>query len=216
MKEFIEKFNVALDAEDKEQCIVLVQNALNEKKLTIVQLYLDVLAPALNAIACGENDFKCIWQEHVKTGIVRTIMESSYPFLLKTREEYGFKKIEKIVMVFCPPNEYHEVGARMVADFFTIAGYKVYYVGNNTPKKAFLAAIEKIDPHYVAISVSNVYHLSQTRDTIRDIRQFCPTTVKIIVGGQAFSPNPSVYKEIGADFYFKSFDDIVNLRREEK
>jgi methanogenic corrinoid protein MtbC1 len=209
-----QKFQLAFDSEDKEQCVVLVQDALRNKAISIVDLYTRILAPALNKIFCAAEDFECIWKEHVKTGIVRTIIESCYPMILTARMDMGFEKTAKKMMVFCPPDEYHEIGARMVADFFTLVGFSVIYVGNNTPKKSFLNAIERISPDFVAISVSNPYHLFQTKETINSIRKSCPATVRIIVGGNAFQKNPNTYKEIGADYCFNTFDEIVQFRRQ--
>lgn len=213
--DFEARFRGAFNQEDKELCITLVQSALQSKTIGLIDLYTKILAPALNEIACTSDDFLCIWHEHIKTGIIRTILEFCYPWVLKLREEMKFEKTEKTIMVFCPPDEYHELGARMAADFFTVVGFRVIYVGNNTPRKSYLSAIEKIQPAFVAISISNPYHLFQTREVIQQIRNSCPSSLKIIVGGQAFRKNPDAYKEIGADLCIQSFDQIVAFRRDQ-
>lgn len=52
--------------------------------------------------------------------------------MIDKREEYHRTK-KGVATVLCPPEEYHDLEARMVADFFTIAGFDTIYVGGNTP-----------------------------------------------------------------------------------
>jgi methanogenic corrinoid protein MtbC1 len=99
----------------------------------------------------------------------------------------------------------------MVADFFTMCGYDVTFVGANTPKNSFLSAIDIVKPKYVAISVTNYYNLVYTQKIITEIRKRKQKESKIIVGGRAFNQNPDVYSEIGADLLLQTFNDIRSL-----
>ncbi len=211
MSDYLSKFKHALNSGEKENAVRLCLDAVSTGQLSLLQLYTEVLAPALNSIECSSSDWECIWREHISTSIVRTILENCYPVVLKQRDEQGTKKEHGTVLIFCPPDEYHDLGARMVTDFFTLAGFKAIFVGNNTPKKSFLSAIGRIEPRYVAISISNPYHLFQTRKVIEEIRNSCPPSLKIVVGGQAFLNNKKAYKEIGADILLESFEDIEEL-----
>ena len=210
------EFKKALENAEKERAILLCLDALSANKMTLLQLYTEVLAPSLNTIECSSYDWECIWKEHISTSIVRTVLENCYPIIIKKRNESGYKDSLGTVVVFCPPDEYHDLGARMVSDFFTLAGYRAIFVGNNTPKKSFLSAIGKIEPNYIAISVSNPYHLFQTKEIIKEIRNSCPSTLKIVVGGQAFKKNPNAYKDIGADILLENFDQISKLKEGRK
>ena len=62
-------------------------------------------------------------------------------------------------MLVCPEEEYHDLGIRMGADFFTIAGYDVTYIGSNTPKSNILSAARFLKPDIIDISVSNYLNL---------------------------------------------------------
>ena len=170
------------------------------------------MTPALNSII---DDFKdeedLIWKEHVRSGIIRTIIESAYPFVLKERDKRGKINGEKVI-VMCPRFEDHELGARMVSDFFTIAGYESVFIGANTPEKTIIKAVEEIKPKYISMSVTNYYNLISTKKTIDIIKENFKYGIKFLLGGQAFASNPEAYKEVGGDLLLKSFDDILGLK----
>ncbi|MBN2153239.1 MAG: cobalamin B12-binding domain-containing protein [Candidatus Lokiarchaeota archaeon] len=206
------EFIKLLEGEDKEKCVNWALDQLG-RGLKVADLYANVLAPSLNAIVCLEKtEAMCIWKEHVKTSIVRAIIENAYPFVLKQRDASKHAKNKDLgVLVMCPPEETHEIGARMVADFFTMAGFNTIFVGSSTPSASFLSAIEATKPRYVAISVSNPYHLFKTRRVIAEIKKAAPEGVEIIIGGSALNGRKEVLKELGADKYLSSVDEINGL-----
>nr|MDO8086348.1 cobalamin B12-binding domain-containing protein [Candidatus Sigynarchaeum springense] len=206
------EFMKLLDEEDKEKCINWALDQLG-RGLKVADLYINVLAPSLNAIVCQEkNESMCIWKEHVKTSIVRSIIENAYPFVLKQRDTNKHAKNKDMeVLVICPPEETHEIGARMVADFFTMAGFKTIFIGSSTPSASILSAIETTKPRYVAISVSNPYHLFKTRQIIAEIKKAAPAGVEIIIGGSALKDRQDALEKLGADKYLASVDEISKL-----
>lgn len=211
MDEAYNEFSALLEQENKADCVEWALAKVTNHELEIDQLYSEILARALNSLACeDDNKWTCVWREHVKTGIVRTIVECCYPQVLAARDSrYGGGAGEKVV-VLCPTDEYHDLGARMVADFFAIAGFESIFIGSNTPEQAFFSAIELEQPKYVAISVSNPYHLFVTQKIIQKIRVQKNNPI-IIVGGLAFQKDPDTYQEVGADLFLNSFADICNL-----
>ena len=202
-----------IEKEDKKASIDFALSKIMGGELDIVTLYCDVLAPSLNDMKCEGTEEFCIWKEHVRSGIIRSIIENCYPYVEKERvEKYKSKPTGEKVIVLCPTEELHEIGPRMVADFFTLLGYDVTFVGANTPKRSFLSAIEDLKPKYVAVSVTNYYNLSAAQRTIKDIRGTKHGKVKIIAGGHAFRKNPEAYKEIGADLLLDTFSDLKKLK----
>jgi MerR family transcriptional regulator, light-induced transcriptional regulator len=78
-----QEFSSILASEDKEAALNYALNLLTEQNVGIVELYTKILGPALNQMTCAEEDQRlCIWREHVHTGIIRTIVESCYPFVI--------------------------------------------------------------------------------------------------------------------------------------
>ncbi len=199
--------------ENKKKAVNFILSKLKNKEIDIITLHSEIMTPALNTMFCDiENKHsECIWKEHIRTSIVRTIIECSYPYIIKEREEKGIKKKDDKVIVVCPSEEYHEIGARIVVDFFTLLGFDTIFIGANTPRNEIEAAIELINPKYVAISVTTYYNLVEAEKAINFIREKAKFTGKIIVGGTAFINNPEIYKKIGADLLIQTFDDIKQL-----
>jgi len=146
----------------------------------------------------------------VRTSIIRTIIENCYPFVIKARDQLGPRGTKKAVAVVCPKDEHHEIGARMVTDYFTILGFNAIFVGSNTPKEVFLAGLRAHALDYIALSITNPYHLLSARNAIETIRAVSKET-KIIAGGRAISKIGEKRNCLGADYYVTSFAEINSL-----
>ena len=207
----LEKLINLIEKQDKAQAVTLCLNALQDGDLSIPELYENVLAPALNRIVVTHsNEDDMIWREHMMSSIVRSIVETCYPFVLREREKTAMQTADTALVV-CPRQEEHEIGARMAADFFTIWGFNTVYIGANTPDKTLLKAVESLQPRYIAVSVSNYYHMFAAKDMIANVRARFEVT--IAAGGQAFAKNPEAVSTIGADMLLKGFNDIGTLRK---
>lgn len=212
MKEIKEQFVEYLEMEDKERAYHYVMQKLQSEEIDVIDLYTKVLTPALNEMKCELSDHRiCIWKEHIRTAIVRTIVEACYPFILKKRKELDLPDQGSVIVV-CPPEEFHDLGARMVSDFFMINGYHSIFVGSNTPFEDFYQAIEILKPNIVAISVSNYYNLVVTKKIIATIREKIKDPVKIVVGGNAFFNRIDNFKLVGADIYTATYEDIQKIK----
>ncbi len=215
MEELYEKFLPLIEAEDKEKCVDFALQKLEAGDVDIVSLYTKVLAPALNDMRFSSDEKALvILTEHVRSSIARTIIECCYPYVVRERDKkYGGRRQGK-AMVVCPAEEYHEIGARMVSDFFTLLGYDVAFAGANTPKGDVLSAVKYIRPRYVALSVSSFYNLvavQRTVEEISEVRRKEGLDFEIIVGGNAFRKNPEVCKDIGADHQVQDFEELIKI-----
>lgn len=211
MDQYYKEFIKLLEDEKKYECVKYVKELLDEKKITIPDLYEKILGPSLKNVGCKLDDKNiCVWQEHVRSAIIKTVIENCYTYVVE--ESQKNINIEKgKVVVLCPEGEYHDIGARMIADFFLILGYDAIFVGSDTPREDFLTAIEHIKPKYAVISVTNYYNLVAVKEAIENIKNNTTEEVKIIVGGNAFKSNRGVYVKIGADILINTFKDIQNL-----
>ncbi|NJN68567.1 MAG: hypothetical protein HC884_18585 [Chloroflexaceae bacterium] len=96
--------------------------------------------------------------------------------------------------------ELHELGVRMVADFFEIEGWDVYYLGANMPTEDVVAMVNERRAHLLAVSVTLNTHVPAARDLIRAVRASpIGSHIKIMVGGQPINRTPGIYRTIGAD-----------------
>jgi MerR family transcriptional regulator, light-induced transcriptional regulator len=213
MHPLYQEFIGMLNRLDKEQCVSYILERLAGHEIDIVKLYNEILTPAQYENLCkdGKAD-DCIWQEHVRTSIIRTIIECCYPYVIRERDHKYVSTLKSKVVVVCPAEELHEIGARMIADYFTLCGFNVGFIGANTPQKDILAGIKYSHPEFVAISITNYYNLMAARNTVQMIAELKSTIpFKIILGGQACRANPAACGQIGVDMVLDSFEDIRRL-----
>lgn len=200
-----QKFLSLLESEQKDQAVLFAMQLLENGTLTVEALYQELLSPSLLDFTCKSDDQEvCIWKEHYRTSIIRTILESSYLHIIKRLE--SIKKIDKKIVVLTPAFEYHEIGAIIVANYFLLEGFDASYIGANTPKDEILSAIRAYAPDYIALSVTNSYNIVITKQITDEIKRFFPH-VGIILGGQAFRHQHAV-ESLQYDFLLESLDDI--------
>jgi methanogenic corrinoid protein MtbC1 len=188
-------------------------NILQSKALSIPEMYEGILGKSLNQVASNENiQVMDIWEEHVESGIIRTIIELSYPYIKEEKE----KSLNATVIILCPEEEYHELGARMITDFYTLLGFDALFIGANTPEEEVFKAIEKIKPEIISISITNYFHLTKLKDFIIKLKEDIQTSknFKIIVGGYALESCPSAKESINADFYAHTYKDLMAFKEE--
>jgi methanogenic corrinoid protein MtbC1 len=215
MKSYFAEFMMHFNQNDKDACVEYALKGLKQQWFSIPKLYEDLLRPALYTIdECVPDDPNCIWQEHVKTAIVKTIIESVYPFVIA--EKKMIQPLDITVLLTAPEKEYHEIGLRMMSDFFALCGYHPIYIGINTPRDQVCHAIQQSNPKYVAIGVTDYYLIVEAKKMIAQIRLMPSQSIKIILGGSAFFNNPHAVSEVGGDRYFSSFRDIQNLSKEDR
>lgn len=212
------RFRLLIDAEDKEGCVRFVLSALESGELDIVTLYEQVLAPAAREQVCANRSQSlCVWEEHVRTSIIRTVIECCYPQVMQARRARIGGRTKGRVIIVCPTEEYHELGARMVADLFTLCGFDVTFVGANTPQRDILEAVVHTRPVLAGVSVTGPYNLIAARRTIQqliELRESSDSRFRIIVGGQAFGSDAALALSLGADQLVQTYEDIHRLSEE--
>jgi len=196
-----------LEDEDKDKALTFILDRF-ESGQKVKDVYESFLIPSLANFECFESEDICIWKEHVRTSIIRTILESSYKYIIRDRLENNKIKI----LTVCPQEEYHEIGAIIANHYFNLVGFQSIYVGANTPNDNIVSAIKAIRPDYVAISVTNYYNLVVTKKLTNMIHSEFPN-IKIIIGGQAFS-HQGALGQVDYDFMLGTYEDIKKFRDE--
>jgi MerR family transcriptional regulator, light-induced transcriptional regulator len=136
-------------------------------------------------------------QEHLASAVVSRVMTSLF-----VEDDEWVRKSRGTAVVTAACNEYHEIGARMVADLLEREGWNVYYLGANTPVQDVADLIKKQDADICAVSVAMSFNLTEVRNLIKYIRardefhRLC-----IMVGGFAFRADPDLWGRLGADGY---------------
>ena len=87
--------------------------------------------------------------------------------------------------------------------------------GANTPRDQVSIAIQIERPKYVAISITDYYHLSEAKKLIEEIRKDHGNGISIILGGRAIKNNMALFRNLDGDLFMDSHEDIVKLKEGE-
>jgi len=162
----------------------------------IRDIYLNVFQPVQYEIGrLWQTNRISVAQEHYCTGATQLVMSQLYQYLFT-----GEKKHRKMVTT-CVSGELHEMGARMVTDFFEMEGWDTYYLGANMPIDGVIKFLLQIRPQLIAISATMTFHVSAVKEMITRIRSApgMPSDLKIMVGGYPFKIVEQLWEVIGAD-----------------
>ncbi|MGD9345191.1 MAG: cobalamin-dependent protein [Candidatus Aminicenantes bacterium] len=203
------KYLDALLAGEKHTASRLILDAV-EKGTNIKDIYLEVFQRSqyeIGRLWCMNKI--SVAQEHYSSAATQLIMSQLYPRIFAT------EKIGRGLVAACVNSELHEIGIRMVADFFEIEGWDTYYMGANTPAASIIQAIENTHPHILALSATMPFHQSLLQETIAKIRAAdSDGGVKIIVGGHALNASNNLWKQVGADGYAANAEEAVFLAKQ--
>lgn len=191
---------------DTQGCLKLVEQSIQTPN-DLKHFYLEVIWPVMYQIGqLWESNKISVAEEHVSTAIVGRVMASLYPRFAV------FETTKGKAVVSAGPNEFHEVGARMVADFMEMDGWDVTYLGANTSAHGLLEILKRQKPLLVALSVATVFNLDSAQQTIRLIKEDQETcNVKIMVGGLAFNGMPQLWQSMGADGYAANSESALQV-----
>lgn len=168
---------------------------LRKERLSLQDIYLHIFQGSQYLIGQMWQENKIsVAQEHYCTAVTQHIMSLLLPDIFLGPKN-GLK-----MLACCTEGELHELGLRMVTDFFEMDGWDTYFIGANTPIESTLDLIRSQRIQLVAISTTMTYHVSKVRTIIARIRaSFHHTDLKIIVGGFPFRVSPGLWKQVGAD-----------------
>ena len=185
----------------------LVTDAV-EKGVSVQDIYIHVFQASQYEIGrMWHTKQVSVAQEHFCSAATERIMSQLYGRIFTTN------RINRVYVGACVGGELHQIGARMVADFFEMEGCDTYYLGANTPAQSILNAIAEHKADILGISCTMSFHRSILEELIKEVRNFrdMPKHLKIIVGGYSFIKNPDLWKEVGADGFALNAKDAIAL-----
>ncbi len=121
----------------------------------------------------------------------------------------------RCVLVACVAEFGEELGAQMVADLFQADGWQVYFIGGSVPHDELLSMVGELRPHVLLLFGAGPQAVPAVRgliDLIRDIG-VCPA-MNIMLSGGAFNRVDGLWREVGADAFAGSADDVLALANE--
>jgi excisionase family DNA binding protein len=139
----------------------------------------EVVRPALHAIGtqwdAGELEIN---QEHAAShATVESLIRMSSE--LHQKDSNGLS-----VLCACPEDEHHELGLRSLAYSLECEGWKVHYIGGNTPAKTLAAFIRVTHPELVCLSVTMGRHRAELPERLKKLASLVHSYQgRIILGG---------------------------------
>ncbi len=176
----------------------------------VQELYLQVFQPALREIGrLWQLKKISVAQEHFCSAATQIVM-SQLLLRLPAAERCG-----RGVVVACVSGDLHDLGARMVADFFEMAGWDTYFCGANTPHAAAVQSLVERAADVLAVSATMGYHLHAVRELLELVRADprC-ARLRVMVGGHPFTIDPALWRTVGADGTAADAEAAVTLARQ--
>ncbi len=172
---------------------------LIERGATTEQLYEGLFAQAAREL--GEmwlTDDCSFYDVTLGTGrIQRLIREFSHQFLA----DYLYPGSTGRLLLCSAADEQHSLGIAVLAEFFVRDGWDVH-VGPGLGSEALLDKVRENDYNLLGFSVAGNGRISKLQQDIRRARQVSRNKdIKVIVGGQLITQDPSLAERIGADGY---------------
>lgn len=193
---------------NKAECTKIISELIYNK-VDIKEIYTKLFQKSMYRIGyLWEHDRASVAKEHQATKITESLLNLNYEKILDT------PKINKKVVITCIDKEFHEIGARIVSDFFELSGWQSIFLGSNTPQNEIVQIIEEEKPDVVGISNTfyiNVARLIKLTERIRE--KF--SDQEIIVGGQALNEETaSTLNNFGKIFYIPTLDVLEKFIKE--
>jgi MerR family transcriptional regulator, light-induced transcriptional regulator len=197
---------------DLERCLrghdragaVLAVLAAVDAGLPIEDLYSSVLQPFLALVGsewqAGRTE---VWEEHLIVGAIRTAIEALYPKVMERKSQV--RPIPLTVAFFCPPEEAHDVGLRMLVDRFDLSGFRTVFVGAGTPVDEMIKCVRAEGARIVCLSASTHFQRAALRSVIEKLRWELPD-VRILAGGPAFAQSIAGWEEFAGG----SVDELLD------
>ena len=133
-------------------------------------------------------------QEHYCTAATQLVMSQLYPRI------FSAERNGHTLVATCVAGDLHEIGLRMVADFFEMEGWDTFYVGANAPAASVVQVVVERGADVLAVSATITSHVRQLRELVAAVRaDEAARGVKILAGGYPFNVAPGLWREVGAD-----------------
>jgi methanogenic corrinoid protein MtbC1 len=182
----------------------LILNAVAQG-VSVKDIYLRVFQPCQYEIGrLWQINQISVAQEHYCTAVTQLIMSQLYSNI------FNIPKNGHRLVAVCVGNELHEIGLRMVADFFEMEGWDTYYLGSNSPTSSIVRTLAERKAEVLAISATMTFHVKLVADLIDQVRTADPSRqIIILTGGYPFNIEPELWRQVGADGYASNADQAL-------
>ena len=110
------------------------------------------------------------------------------------------------VVVACAPGDRHELGALMLATTLRRGGYRVYFIGADTPVSDLAELAQDLRPAAVFVSVSMPEYLEPLKAGRNTLGKMAPV---VAFGGAAVEGKPEVARSLGGHYLTNDLSRVV-------
>jgi methanogenic corrinoid protein MtbC1 len=194
---------------ERRQASELVLDAV-EDGVSVKEIYLHVFQPCQREIGrLWQRNEVTVAEEHYVTAATQLIMSQLYPRI------FSAETTGRRLVATCVGGELHEIGVRMVADFFEMEGWDTYYLGANTPTGSILETLESRQPDLLGISATITFNLDEVIDLVKEVRSAeNGDGLPILVGGRPFLKTEGLWERVGADGYAPDAQEAIRKAEE--
>lgn len=178
-----------------------------EAGVSIRDLYLQVFQPVQREVGrLWQLGDISVAQEHFCTAVTQFTLARLYPYI------FAHQRTDKVLVATCVSDDLHEIGIRMIADFFEMEGWETHYLGANMPSESVIDLVAARKADVLAISATITTHVDKVRELIAQLRaREGLAHVQVIVGGYPFNVDPDLWRTVGADATAKDGAEIQAL-----
>ena len=206
MGSLAKKYLDALLKGDKQKASRLIMDAF-DNGCSVKNIYLQIFQPVQREVGrLWHMNEVSVAQEHYVSAATQLVMSQLYTHIFST------EKIGRRLVAACVSKELHEIGIRMVADFFELSGWDSYYLGANLPPESVVQAINEYKADILALSCTIPIHQKELENMIARVRsENLDKELKIIVGGYSLNTFRDTWKRSGADGHAQDAESAVLL-----
>ncbi len=196
-------------AGDRQGASEMILSAV-KSGVTIRDIYLHVFQTSQYEIGRRwQMNEMSVAEEHFCTAATQLIMSQLYPQIFSSERRH------RRLVAAAVGGDLHEIGVRMVADFFEMAGWDTYYMGANTPSSGLVSAALEKRADAVAISATMSFHIPAVVEVVAALKsaEFARPPA-VLVGGYPFSIDVDLWRTVGADGYAADASAAVTMADE--
>lgn len=175
----------------------ILRGALDEG-LTLAQLGDDVVQPVMEELGHRwQTNAVSVAQEHLGTALVLSSL--AQVALHRPAQPRG----ERSALFACVEGNRHSLGLRMVADAFAARGWRIFYLGDDVPRRSLVDEVARRQPDVLGLSISLPQHVAPAYEAVKAVRErMGARTPRIALGGLLVIEHPELREVVGADFTF--------------
>jgi methanogenic corrinoid protein MtbC1 len=172
----------------------------------VKDIYLHVLQPVQREVGRLWHAREIsVGQEHLASSVTQLVMSQLYPHVC------AIEKRGRTFVATCVGGEIHEIGIRMVSDFFEMEGWDTVLLGANVPSGDVVETVIQHNAEVLGISATMSSSVMEVKKLVAILRVSQAAHTTVVVGGYAFNIAPSQWKRVGADYYADSAESALRI-----